>query len=157
MSLLFNTLSRFVNSFSSKEQASFNFMAAITIYSDFGAQENKICHCFHFFKTPSICREVRDENHSTSTSSALLVRAYTWITVILNRLKGLYLIDRVPDELWTEVRDIVQKTGMKTIPKKRNAKNSKMAVRGGLTNSYTGHEHRAGVEQGKKRWKASCG
>ena len=41
MSLLFN-------SFSSKEQASFNFVAAVTVPSDFGAQENKICHCFHF-------------------------------------------------------------------------------------------------------------
>ena len=40
MSLLLNMLSRFVNSFSSKEQASFNFMAAITICSDFGAQKN---------------------------------------------------------------------------------------------------------------------
>ena len=37
------------HSFSSKEQASFNFMAAITIHSDFGAQESKVCHCFHFF------------------------------------------------------------------------------------------------------------
>ena len=35
-----------------------------------------------------------------------------------NRFKGLDLIDRVPDELWTEVRDIVQETGIKTIPKK---------------------------------------
>ena len=35
--------------FNSKEQASFNFMAAVTIYSDFGAQENKVCHCFHCF------------------------------------------------------------------------------------------------------------
>ena len=35
------------NSFSSKEQASFNFMAAVTICSDFGAPQNKICHCFH--------------------------------------------------------------------------------------------------------------
>ena len=34
-----------------------------------------------------------------------------------NTLKGLDLIDRVPDELWTEVHDIVQKTGIKTIPK----------------------------------------
>ena len=33
-----------------------------------------------------------------------------------NRFKGLDLIDRVPDELWTEVRDIVQETGIKTIP-----------------------------------------
>ena len=49
MSLLFNMLSRFGHNFSSKEQASFNFMAAVTICSDFGAQENKICHCFHCF------------------------------------------------------------------------------------------------------------
>ena len=37
------------HNFSSKEQLSFNFMAAVTICSDFGAQENKICHCFHCF------------------------------------------------------------------------------------------------------------
>ena len=48
MSLLLNMLSRFV-SFSSKEQASFNFMAAITICSDFGAQKNKVSYCFHCF------------------------------------------------------------------------------------------------------------
>ena len=36
-----------------------------------------------------------------------------------NRFKGLDLIDRVPDELWTEVCDIVQETGIKTIPKKK--------------------------------------
>ena len=39
-----------------------------------------------------------------------------------NRFKGLDLIDRVPDELWNEVRDIVQETGIKTIPIERNAK-----------------------------------
>ena len=39
-----------------------------------------------------------------------------------NRFKGLDLIDGVPDELWTEVCDIVQETGIKTIPMKRNAK-----------------------------------
>ena len=41
---------------------------------------------------------------------------------VRNRFKGLDLIERVPDELWTKVRDIVQKTGSKTIPRKRNAK-----------------------------------
>ena len=45
MSLLFNMLS----SFSSKEQVSFNFMAAVTICSDLGAPQNKVCHCFHCF------------------------------------------------------------------------------------------------------------
>ena len=39
-----------------------------------------------------------------------------------DRFKGLELIDRVPDELWTEVRDIVQETGIKTIPKKKKCK-----------------------------------
>ena len=39
-----------------------------------------------------------------------------------NRVKGLDLIDRVPDELWIEVHDIVQETGSKTTPKKRNGK-----------------------------------
>ena len=48
MSLLFNMLSGWVgHSFSSKEQASFNFMAAMTICSDFGAPQNKVWHCFH--------------------------------------------------------------------------------------------------------------
>ena len=39
-----------------------------------------------------------------------------------NRFKGLDLIDRVPEELWTEVHDIVQEAVIKTIPKKKNAK-----------------------------------
>ena len=38
---------------------------------------------------------------------------------VTNRFKGLDLIDRVPDKLWTEVHDIVQETGIKTIPKKK--------------------------------------
>ena len=42
-----------------------------------------------------------------------------------NRFKGLDLIDRVPDELWTEVHDIVQETGIKTIPKKNKCKKAK--------------------------------
>ena len=42
-----------------------------------------------------------------------------------NRFKGLDLIDRVLDELWTEVRDIVQETGIKTIPKKKKCKKAK--------------------------------
>ena len=57
---------------------------------------------------------------------------YDYTVEVTNRFKGLDLIDRVPDELWTEVRDIVQETGIKTIPME---KKSKMAVWGGLTNS----------------------
>ena len=44
---------------------------------------------------------------------------------VRNRFKGLDLIDRVPDELWMEVCDIVQETGIKTIPKKKKCKKAK--------------------------------
>ena len=48
MALLFNTLSKVCHSFPSKEQVSFNFMAATTFPSDFGTQVNKIGYCYHF-------------------------------------------------------------------------------------------------------------
>ena len=47
---------------------------------------------------------------------------YDYTVEVRNRFKGLDLIHRVPDELWTEVRDIVQETGIKTIPKKKECK-----------------------------------
>ena len=53
---------------------------------------------------------------------------YDYTVEVRNTFKGLDLIDRVPDELWMEVPDIVQETGIKTIPKKKKCKKSKMAV-----------------------------
>ena len=50
---------------------------------------------------------------------------YDYTVEVRNRFKGLDLIDRVPDELWTEVRDIVQETVIKTIPKKKKCKKAK--------------------------------
>ena len=47
---------------------------------------------------------------------------------VTNRLKGLDLIDRVPDELWTEVHDIVQETEIKIIPPKKEMQKRKIAV-----------------------------
>ena len=44
---------------------------------------------------------------------------------VTNRFKGSNLIDRVPEELWMEVRDIVQEAGIKTIPKKKKCKKAK--------------------------------
>ena len=44
---------------------------------------------------------------------------------VRNRFKGLGLIDRVPDELWTEVRDIVQETGIKIIPMEKKCNRAK--------------------------------
>ena len=50
---------------------------------------------------------------------------YDYTVEVRNRFKGLDLINRVPDELWTEVHDTVQETGSKTIPKKKKCKKAK--------------------------------
>ena len=50
---------------------------------------------------------------------------YDYTVEVRNRFKELDLIDRVPDELWTEVHDIVQETVIKTIPKKKKCKKAK--------------------------------
>ena len=50
---------------------------------------------------------------------------YHYTVEVRNRFKGLDLIDRVSDELWMEVHDIVQETGIKTIPKKKKCKKAK--------------------------------
>ena len=51
--------------------------------------------------------------------------SYNYTVEVTNRFKGLDLIDRVPEELWTEVRDIVHEAVMKTIPKKKKCKKAK--------------------------------
>ena len=53
---------------------------------------------------------------------------YDYTVEVRNRFKGLDLIDRLPDELWTDVRDIVQETGIKTIPHGKQMQKSNMAV-----------------------------
>ena len=50
---------------------------------------------------------------------------YDYTVEVTNRFKGLDLIFRVPEELWPEVRDIVQEAGIKTIPKKKKCKKAK--------------------------------
>ena len=50
---------------------------------------------------------------------------YDYTVEVRNRFKGLDLIDRVPDELWTEVRDTGQETGIKTIPMEKKCKKEK--------------------------------
>ena len=66
---------------------------------------------------------------------------------VRNRFKGLDLIDRMPDELWMDIHNIVQETGIKTIPKKKKCKKSKMAVWRGLTNS---NEKKSSKKQRRK-------
>ena len=54
---------------------------------------------------------------------------YDYTVEVRNRFKGLDLIDRVPDELWTEVCDIVQETGIKTIPMEKKCKRQNAYLR----------------------------
>ena len=51
--------------------------------------------------------------------------SYDYTVEVRNRFKGLDMIDRVPDELWTEVHDIVQEAGIKTILKEKKRKKAK--------------------------------
>ena len=60
--------------------------------------------------------------------------SYDYTVEVRNRFKGLDLIDRMPDEIWNEVRDIVQETGIKTIPMEKKCKKQN-GLLGGLTNS----------------------
>ena len=68
---------------------------------------------------------------------------------VRNRFKGLDLIDRVPDEQWTEVRDIVQETGIKIIPMERKCKKAKWLSREGLTNSCEKKRSEKQMRKGK--------
>ena len=54
---------------------------------------------------------------------------YDYTVKVRNRFKGLDLIDRVPDELWTEIRGIVQETGTKTIPMEKKCKKQNGCLR----------------------------
>ena len=69
---------------------------------------------------------------------------------VRNRFKGLDLIDRMPDKLWMEVRDIIQETGIKTIPKKKKFKKAKLLSEEALQIA----EERRGVKgkQGRERY-----
>ena len=60
---------------------------------------------------------------------------YDYTVEVRNRFKGLDLIDRVPDELWTDVHDIVQETGIKIIPMENKCKKAKWLSEEALQNS----------------------
>ena len=64
-----------------------------------------------------------------------------------NRFKGLYLIDRVPEELWMEVHDIIQEAVIKTIPKKKKYKKAKWLSEGALQIAEKRREEKGKGEQ----------
>ena len=70
---------------------------------------------------------------------------------VRNRFKGLDLIDRVPDELWNEVCDIVQETGIKTIPMEKKCKKAKWPSEGALQKAVKRREVKCKGE--KERYK----
>ena len=68
---------------------------------------------------------------------------YNYTVKVRNRFKGLDLIDRVPEELWTEVRDIVQEAGIKTISKKKKCKKAKWLSEEALQIAVKGKKRKA--------------
>ena len=72
---------------------------------------------------------------------------YDYTVKVRNRFKGLDLIDRVPDELWNEVRDIVQETGIKTIPMEKKCKKAKWLSEGALQIAVKRREFKSKVEK----------
>ena len=76
---------------------------------------------------------------------------YDYTVEVRNRFKGLVLIDRVPDELWNEVRDIVQETGIKTIPMEKKCKKAKWLSEGALQIAIKRREAKSKGE--KERYK----
>ena len=73
---------------------------------------------------------------------------YDYTVEVRNRFKALDLIDRVLDELWNEVRDIVQETGIKTIPKKKKCKKAKWLSQEALQIAV-----KKGKQKAKGKWK----
>ena len=68
---------------------------------------------------------------------------------VRNRLKGLHLIDRVPEELWVEVCNIVQETGIKTVPKKKKCKKAKWLSEEALQIAVKRREVKSKGEKGR--------
>ena len=72
---------------------------------------------------------------------------YNYTVEVRNRFKGLDLTDRVPDELWMEVRDIVQETGIKTIPKEMKCQKAKWLLEEALQMAVNRREVKSKVER----------
>ena len=76
---------------------------------------------------------------------------YDYTVEVRNRFKGLDLIDRVPDELWNEVHDTVQETGIKTIPMEKKGKKAKWLSKEALQIAVKRREAKSKAE--KERYK----
>ena len=88
-----------------------------------------VAQIVNFLIAKSILKLKKVEKTTRSFRYDLNQIPYDYTVKVKNRFKGLDLIDGVPDELWMEVRDIVQETGIKTISKKKNAKKQNGCLR----------------------------
>ena len=79
---------------------------------------------------------------------------YDYTVEVTNRFKGLDLIDRVPEEIWMEVRDTVQEVVIKTIPKKKKCKKAKWLSEEGLQIAVKRREAKS--NRGKERYPFEC-
>ena len=86
-------------------------------------------------------------HHFNHSYELLIVFVYKPIVEVTNRFKGLDLINRAPEELWTEVCDIVQEAVMRTIPKKKKCKKAKWLSEKALQNSW----EKKGKEKEKRK------
>ena len=75
---------------------------------------------------------------------------------VTNRFKGLDLIDRVPEELWTEIHDIVQDAGIETIPKKKKCKKAKWLSEEALQIAEKRREAKGKGEEERYTYPSAC-
>ena len=101
MPLLFNMLSSLVIVFLPRSKC-LNFMAAVIIHSDFGAQEHKICHCFQF--SPSTCHEMTGPDALISVFLILIFKS-AWVVFPKNS-KRLAVEEVTPPTLWEQAEVI---------------------------------------------------
>ena len=96
------------------------------LYSQQKQDQGTDCGWDHKLLIPKLRQKLKKMEKSTRPFRYDLNQIpYDYTMEVRNRFKGLDLIDRVPDELWTEVPDIVQETGIKTIPMEKKCKKTK--------------------------------
>ena len=85
---------------------------------------------------------------------ALNQMPYYYTVEVMNRFKGLDLVDRVPEKLWMEVHDVVQEAGIKTISKKKKCKKAKLLYEEALQIAVKRREAKSKGE--KERYPSEC-
>ena len=113
-----NTTIRLIIFFAAKDGDSLYSQAKIRLGADCGSGHELLIAKFKL-KLKKVGKTARPFRYDLNQIP------YDYTEEVRNRFKGLNLLDRVPDELWTEVHDIVQETGIKTIPKIKKCKKAK--------------------------------